>query len=76
MIHPQLPAAASAANAAAIQPASVVVDTAAPASKIVQVQPKTSHLKMGVHGVEQPAFSLGKGNFLAAGNQQSKQTAA
>merc|ERR1711899_104230 len=69
---------ASAANAAAIQPASVVVDTApasAPASKIVQVQPKTSHLKMGVHGVEQPAFSLGKGNFLAAGNQQSNITA-
>merc|ERR1712045_1104646 len=30
---------------------------------------------MGVHGVEQPAFSLGKGNFLAAGNQQSNITA-
>merc|ERR1712037_499399 len=41
-------------------------------------QPKSSHLKMGVHGVEQPtAFSLGKkDNFLAGGNQQQSNITA
>merc|ERR1712037_992820 len=55
------------------------VEMADKVSKIsVQVQPKSSHLKMGVHGVEQPtAFSLGKkDNFLAGGNQQQSNITA
>ena len=70
VIHPQLPAVASASSA--IEPS---VEMADKVSKIsVQVQPKSSHLKMGVHGVEQPAFSLGKNdNFLTGGNQQQSK---
>ena len=71
VIHPQLPAVASASSA--IEPS---VEMADKVSKIsVQVQPKSSHLKMGIHGVEQPtAFSLGKkDNFLAGGNQQQSK---
>merc|ERR1711971_1204684 len=74
VIHPQLPAVASASSA--IEPS---VEMADKVSKIsVQVQPKSSHLKMGVHGVEQPtAFSLGKkDNFLAGGNQQQSNITA
>ena len=66
MIHPQLPAASSAKSAK--EPAEPEI-----VSKIVQVQPKSSHLKMGVHGVEQPAFNLGKDNFLSTGNQQQSK---
>ena len=66
MIHPQLPAASSAKSAK--EPAEPEM-----VSKIVQVQPKSSHLKMGVHGVEQPAFNLGKDNFLTTGNQQQSK---
>merc|ERR1739838_861132 len=67
VIHPQLPAPASAKEPA--EPEKV-------ASKIVQVQPKTSHLKMGVHGVEQPAFNVGKDSFLNTGNQQQSNITA
>ena len=66
MIHPQLPAVTSAKSAK--EPAEPEI-----ASKIVQVQPKSSHLKMGVHGVEQPAFNLGKDSFLSTGNQQQSK---
>merc|ERR1719367_1045044 len=31
---------------------------------------------MGVHGVEQPAFNLGKDNFLSTGNQQQSNITA
>ena len=66
MIHPQLPVASSAKSAKESAEPEIV-------SKIVQVQPKSSHLKMGVHGVEQPAFNLGKDNFLSTGNQQQSK---
>ena len=71
VIHPQLPAVASASSA--IEPSVEMTDKVSKIS--VQVQPKSSHLKMGVHGVEQPtAFSLGKkDNFLAGGNQQQSK---
>jgi hypothetical protein len=73
VIHPQLPAVASASSA--IEPSVQVADKVSKIS--VQVQPKSSHLKMGVHGVEQTAFSLGKNeNFLTGGNQQQSNITA
>jgi len=73
VIHPQLPAVASASSA--IEPSVEMTDKVSKIS--VQVQPKSSHLKMGVHGVEQPAFSLGKNdNFLTGGNQQQSNITA
>ena len=70
VIHPQLPAVASASSA--IEPSVQVADKVSQIS--VQVQPKSSHLKMGVHGVEHPGFSLGKNdNFLTGGNQQQSK---
>ena len=69
MIHPQLSQQAADATAASEKKSHEME---------VQIQPQSSHLKMGVHGVEQPAFSLNKDSFLTTGaagpQEQSKIT--
>lgn len=72
VIHPKLPSSPSSA-AAAGEEEKTKID--------VQVQPRTSHLKIGVHGVEQPSFSFGKpkshdkGYFDPGNSEQSNITA-
>lgn len=60
VIHPKLPASA------VVEEKSAHID--------IQVQPKSSHLKHGVHGVQQAGFNLvdnNAGNFLDGSNQSN-----